>query len=44
MINWIWMSMLIIGLVFAVFTGRMEEVNAAVFEGAEQAVTLCFGS
>ncbi|MFB4160673.1 nucleoside recognition domain-containing protein [Geomicrobium sp. JSM 1781026] len=43
MINWIWMSMLIIGLVFAVFTGRMEEVNAAVFEGAEQAVTLCFG-
>lgn len=43
MINWIWMSMLIIGLVFAAITGRMEEVNEAVFQGAEEAVTLSFG-
>ncbi|AXF54844.1 nucleoside recognition domain-containing protein [Salicibibacter kimchii] len=43
MINWIWMTMLITGLVFAMFTGRMEEVNEAIFEGAEEAVVLCFG-
>ncbi|MBB6448990.1 spore maturation protein A [Geomicrobium halophilum] len=43
MINWIWMSMLITGLIFAMFTGRMEEVNEAIFQGAEEAVTLCLG-
>ncbi|EZH67656.1 spore maturation protein [Bacillaceae bacterium JMAK1] len=43
MINWIWMTMLIIGLIFAVINNRMDEVNAAIFEGAEQAVTLSFG-
>ncbi|WP_090395683.1 nucleoside recognition domain-containing protein [Natribacillus halophilus] len=43
MINWIWMSMLITGLVFAMITGRMEEVNEAIFEGAQEAVTLCLG-
>ncbi|SDI29911.1 spore maturation protein A [Natribacillus halophilus] len=35
--------MLITGLVFAMITGRMEEVNEAIFEGAQEAVTLCLG-
>lgn len=43
MINIIWMSMLIIGIVFAGINGRMEEVNEAIFTGAKEAVTICFG-
>lgn len=43
MINIIWVTMTVIGIVFAMVNGRMEEVNKAVFEGAQEAVTLCIG-
>lgn len=43
MINKIWMSMLVIGIVFAAINGRMEEVNEAIFSGAQEAVTICLG-
>ncbi|MCK0472177.1 nucleoside recognition domain-containing protein [Halalkalibacter sp. APA_J-10(15)] len=43
MINKIWMSMLVIGVVFAAFNGRMSEVNEAIFSGAKDAVTICIG-
>src|SRR5690606_10323998 len=43
MVNVIWAAMIIIGIVFAMFNGTMEEVNKAVFEGAKEAVTLCIG-
>ncbi|WP_054637368.1 nucleoside recognition domain-containing protein [Thalassobacillus sp. C254] len=43
MINIIWASMLIIGFIVAAATGKMEEVNQAVFKGAEEAVVLCIG-
>lgn len=43
MINIIWVAMTVIGIVFAMVNGRMEEVNKAVFEGAQEAVTLCIG-
>ncbi|MFS8629661.1 MAG: spore maturation protein [Bacillales bacterium] len=43
MVNVIWAAMLVIGIVFAMFNGTMEEVNKAVFEGAKEAVTLCIG-
>ncbi|PSL50409.1 spore maturation protein A [Salsuginibacillus halophilus] len=43
MINVIWAVMLITGFVFAAVNGRMEEVNEALFTGAEEAVTICIG-
>lgn len=35
--------MTIVGIIFAIFNGTMNEVNEAVFTGAKEAVTLCIG-
>ncbi len=35
--------MLVIGIGFAAVNGRMEAVNEAIFSGAKEAVTICFG-
>ncbi|MCU9613752.1 spore maturation protein [Caldibacillus lycopersici] len=43
MINYIWVAMTIIGIIFAMFNGTMDDVNKAVFQGAQDAVTLCIG-
>lgn len=43
MVNYIWVLMTIIGIVFALFNGTIAEVNKAVFDGAKEAVTLCIG-
>ncbi|MGD6815704.1 nucleoside recognition domain-containing protein [Metabacillus sp. 84] len=43
MVNYIWVGMIIIGIVFALFNGTMEQVNAAIFKGARDAVTISFG-
>ncbi|MEB1808709.1 nucleoside recognition domain-containing protein [Alkalihalobacterium sp. APHAB7] len=43
MINIIWVTMLVIGLIFAGINGKMPEVNEAIFAGAKDAVTICFG-
>lgn len=43
MVNYIWVGMTIIGLIFAVINGKMEEVNEAIFQSANEAVTLCIG-
>ncbi|KSU63519.1 spore maturation protein [[Bacillus] enclensis] len=43
MVNLIWVGMTIIGLVFAIINGRMEEINEAIFNSANEAVTLCIG-
>ncbi|WNF38960.1 nucleoside recognition domain-containing protein [Bacillaceae bacterium IKA-2] len=43
MVNIIWMSMLIIGIVFAAINGTMPAVNEAIFKGAQDAVTICIG-
>lgn len=40
MINLIWMLLIVIGVVVAGVSGRMEEVNQALFAGAQQGVTL----
>lgn len=40
MINIIWACMAIVGIVFAMFNGTMDEVNKAIFESASEAVTL----
>lgn len=43
MVNYIWVFMTVIGLVFAAVNGTMSQVNEAVFKGATEAVTLCIG-
>lgn len=43
MINLIWALLMIIGIVFAMVNGKMDEVNEAIFKGAGEAVTLCIG-
>jgi spore maturation protein A len=43
MVNYIWVVMFVIGIVFAMFNGTMGDVNKAIFVGAKEAVTLCIG-
>jgi len=43
MINIIWACMAIIGIVFAMVNGTIEEVNQAIIESASDAVTLSIG-
>lgn len=43
MVNIIWVALTVIGIVFAVFNGTINQVNEAVFNGAKEAVTLCIG-
>lgn len=43
MVNYIWIAMTLIGIVFAIVNGTMAEVNEAIFKGAQEAVTLCIG-
>lgn len=41
MLNIIWPIFLIISFTFAIFNGRLEEVNTSIFEGTKSAVELC---
>lgn len=43
MVNIIWAGMAIIGIIYAMFNGTMDQVNKAVFESASEAVTLSIG-
>lgn len=43
MINYIWIAMTVIGLIFAAVNGKMKEVNEAIFQSANEAVTICIG-
>jgi spore maturation protein A len=43
MVNIIWMLLTVIGIIFAMINGTMEQVNKAVFTGAREAVTICIG-
>lgn len=43
MVNIIWAAMAIIGIIYAMFNGKMDEVNEAVFNSASEAVTLSIG-
>lgn len=43
MINLIWAGMAIIGIIYAMFNGTMDDVNKALFEGANEAVTIVIG-
>lgn len=39
----IWLGLIVISIVVAALTGRMEAINAAAFEGAKTGVTVCLG-
>ncbi len=41
MLNYLWAFMILIGVVFAAFTGRMDQVTEAAIESAKEAVELC---
>lgn len=43
MVNIIWVMLTVIGIVFAMFNGTMEEVNEAIFKGGKEAVTISIG-
>lgn len=43
MVNYIWVFMTLIGIIFGMFNGTMDEINKAIFNGAKEAVTLCIG-
>ncbi|MBY7143459.1 spore maturation protein [Virgibacillus sp. NKC19-3] len=43
MVNIIWACMAIIGILYAIFNGTMDQVNEAIFESANEAVTLSIG-
>ena len=41
MLNILWPIFLIISFVYAILTGRLEQVNTSIFEGTKSAVELC---
>ncbi|MBQ3410618.1 MAG: spore maturation protein SpmA [Bacillus sp. (in: Bacteria)] len=43
MVNLVWVAMAVIGIVYAMINGTMEEINKDVFDGAKDAVTICIG-
>lgn len=43
MVNIIWVFLTVIGIIFAMVNGTMDQVNEAIFKGAAEAVTLCIG-
>ncbi|PMC39468.1 spore maturation protein [Bacillus sp. UMB0899] len=43
MVNIIWVMLTVIGIVFAMFNGTMDEVNEAIFKGGKEAVTIAIG-
>ena len=43
MLNWIWLGLILGSIIFAAFTGRLGEVQDAIYDSAENAVTLIIG-
>ncbi|MBF8417426.1 nucleoside recognition domain-containing protein [Heyndrickxia coagulans] len=43
MVNYIWIGMAVIGLVFAAVNGKMQAVNEAIFTSARDAVSISIG-
>lgn len=39
--NYLWSGMILIGVVYAAFTGRLPDVTTAALDSAKEAVTLC---
>ncbi|MCD9021250.1 nucleoside recognition domain-containing protein [Cohnella silvisoli] len=43
MVNWIWMGMIVVSVLFGAANGKMEKVAEAAFGGAQTGVTVCLG-
>jgi len=41
MLNYLWAGMILVGIVFAAFTGRMPDITSAALDSSKEAVTLC---
>ena len=41
MLNSLWAGMILIGIIFAAFTGRIREITDAALDSSKEAVTLC---
>ncbi|MDO4313467.1 MAG: nucleoside recognition protein [Eubacteriales bacterium] len=41
MLNYLWAGMIIIGVIYAAFTGRLPEITNAALDSSKEAVTLC---
>lgn len=39
--NWLWAGMIIVGIIFGAFNGRMPQMTNAALDSAKEAVTLC---
>ena len=41
MLNYLWAGMILVGVVFGAFNGRMEDITNAALDSSKEAVTLC---
>lgn len=41
MLNYLWGAMLLLGIVYGTFNGRLPEITSAAIDSAKEAVTLC---
>ena len=41
MLNYLWAGMIVVGIIYAAFTGRMPDINDAALNSSREAVTLC---
>jgi spore maturation protein SpmA len=42
-LNWVWLGLIVLSVVYGAFTGRLDAVTASLFDGAQAAVTLVIG-
>lgn len=41
MLNYLWAGMILVGIIFASFTGKMPDITNAALDSSKEAVTLC---
>ena len=41
MLNYLWSGMILIGILFAAFSGKMPDIITAALDSSKEAVTLC---
>ena len=41
MLNYLWAGMILVGIIFAAFTGKIPNITDAALESAKEAITLC---
>ena len=41
MLNYLWAGMILIGIIFAAFTGKIPDITDAALDSSKEAVTLC---